>query len=364
MMFVLTFLPLYFLLFVYFSIKGVFSVFGKMKPTPILFHAILADKRQAFMKQRFMLRFIPWILLWLGTSALATSYMPKIFHTISLRLDVEYWVFNLAGFAFFDLVLVLLINKEVGLKNLLSDRKKYTKWFAVNYAEPNVLEMSSVLKTSPERRNLVILQLESMESGFSSAELFEENLLSPLQKWMARGVSFSNYVKCPGGYFTIDGLSAQLLGVPVLMDRIGIDLHGKVRKIKTRGVLSKAISVINVLSEVGWKTTALTGASGNYTQKESFFLSHGFQEVLCKEYWDARLTEVERRENQNKEWGYSDHFLYSELKRILNATQSDQPFAVLLETADTHPPIGSVSENARRFGDVRDAFLCASHQAA
>lgn len=203
-----------------------------------------------------------------------------------------------------------------------------------------------------------------MESGFSNVELMGGDLLEPLRRWVEKGVSFSNYIKSPGGYFTIDGLSAQLLGVPVLMDRIGVDLHGKVRKIKTRGVLSKACSIFNVLSDAGWQTYAYTGASGNYTQKESFFRSHGFQAVFCKEYWDGRLSECDKKMYQNKEWGYSDSFLFGELEGLLENIPKNSPFAVLLETADTHPPSGSVPDELRRYGDVRDAFFYASQQVA
>lgn len=212
---------------------------------------------------------------------------------------------------------------------------------------------NKALKNKP---NLIILFLESMEQGYSNGEIFSENLIPELQKIRKEGISFTGYRLTPGSAFTMDGMSAQLLGIPLVASRIGLDIHNREAIEQGYGsLLRNAPSLFNLLERQGWRTAAFTGASERFTMKGDFFRIHGIREVFSREYFNQAGF---KEQGANKGlWGYNDAFLYARLKDWLSsASKTKEPFAVVMETVDTHSPEGFVLPGREKFGDARDAI--------
>lgn len=361
-------------LFLYLAVKAIFDIYGQITITPVLFH--LAAGGEGEVPWEILKLFIPWGLKYVGGLFLILGVAIALFrfNTVSQAI---LWLFGWIGrvplFLFinrFPVVLAVIVFVAVPVYWGRSiDRKLHvveffsqpdSSWIEEHYAKLDVEPDGFHLGEKP---NLIVLFLESMEQGYSNSKIFSENLISELQSIRAEGVSFSGYRRTPGSAFTMDGMSAQLLGIPVVASRIGLDIHNRDAIAQGYGsLLRNAPSVFNFLELRGWSTAAFTGASERFTMKGDFFRIHGIRDVYSREYFNQHGFK-EEGDNQGP-WGYNDSFLYQRLKDWLSETGGgDRPFAVLVETVDTHTPEGFVLPGKIRFKDGRDAIVESSRMA-
>ncbi|MDY3115508.1 MAG: LTA synthase family protein [Sutterella sp.] len=241
------------------------------------------------------------------------------------------------------------IDKKLHIVDYLTQQE--STWFDNHYA---ALDPHTVTFADWKKRNLIVIFLESMEIGFRDAKYFEENLTTELVALEKEGAVFRGYQRTPGSYFTIDGLSAQLLGVPVIAQ--GFEVHDDV---KYSAFLPRVPSVFNVLKDQGYLTSNFSGITREFTSKGDYFKDHGIIDPHFKEDWLAAGYKLD--DNTKGTWDFNDHFLWERMKDWLeNHSQKDQPFAVVFETVDTHQPNGWVPLEQRHYGDLRDAIKLSS----
>ena len=358
-------------LFAYFAVKAIFDIYGQITITPVLFH--LTAGGESGVPWEVLKLFMPWVIKYAVSVALicCLAWGFLTFDTISQALQ---WLFRCIAkipglltinkFPTTLAVVVFLtvpaywghsIDRKLRVIEFFSQPESL--WIEEHFARLKIPTSEASEKKGP---NLIVLFLESMEQGYVNEGVFTENLIPELQAIRKEGVSFTGYRRTPGSAFTMGGMSAQLLGIPVVASRIGLDIHGN--KEGYGALLRNAPSIFNLLERQGWRTAAFTGASERFTMKGDFFRIHGVREVHSREYFN---------QNGFKEagvykgpWGYNDSFLYERLKEWLtDAGKGNSPFAVVMETVDTHTPEGFVLPGHVRFGDVRDAFVDSSRMA-
>ncbi len=362
-------------LFPYTAVKAVFAIYGQISLTPVLFHLTAGgesglswDMAKLFLPWAFAYLFwtaaslfLAWLfwrfdtigaaLRWLGSLALRTpgaravNRRPMLLAMPLLLALPAYWCSS--------------VNRKLHVLDFFTQPE--SPWIEEHFARIDLESSGRKLSAKP---NLIVLFLESMESGFADERAMGENLIPELTALRREGISFSGYRRTPGSAFTMDGMSAQLLGIPVVARRLGFDLHNADMIEHGYGALLRnAPSIFNLLERRGWRTAAFTGASERFTMKGDFFRIHGIREVHSRERFGLQGFREEGA--ARGPWGYNDEFLYARFKAWLEqAGVEGRPFAAVMETVDTHSPDGFVPANAARLGDARDAFRRSAQLAA
>lgn len=359
----------------YIAVKAVFAIHGRISLTPVLFH--LTAGGESGLSWDMVKLFAPWVLAYLfwAAASVFVAWLFWCFDTVSGALR---WLGSLAarlpGAKALDrrpmLIAVPLLLALPAYWSSSVDRKLHiieffsrpeSPWIEKHFAR---LDLEASGRGLAEKPNLIVLFLESMEEGFADERAMGENLIPELQALRREGVSFSGYRRTPGSAFTMDGMSAQLLGIPLVGSRLGLDIHNVDMMARGYGALLRnAPSIFSLLERRGWRTAAFTGASEKFTMKGDFFRIHGIREIYSRE----RFGQMGFREEGAARglWGYNDEFLYARFKDWLGeAGAGGRPFAAVMETVDTHSPDGFVPAAAAQRGDARDAFRRSAQLAA
>lgn len=191
------------------------------------------------------------------------------------------------------------------------------------------------IQFTEQKRNLIYIYLESMESTFYSKEdggLSEKDLIPEISKLAKENISFSNTDKLGGAHclvgttWTVGAMSAQSAGVPL---KLGIDGNSLG---EYSSFLGGAYGIGEVLAENGYKNFLLLGSDATFGGRKNLFEQHGNYEI-----WDFESALEEKRVAEKVWWGYSDDLLFEFAKeKILKLSENEQPFNFTMLTADTH----------------------------
>lgn len=329
-----------FLLFVY---AFVWEMYGDVPLYQILFHARL-ENFQSFSTP--------------GQSSSVLFYF-ILFLILEVLLFASYAFFNskFTG-TYFSILIVFCLSSAYFLNNRLAIADYFLKpqssFITKNYAIPLIQNNHQVTNDS---RNLILIFMESMEWTYAESSVFGVNLLQELSFLAHEGLVFEGHIKTPGAMFTADGLASQLCGLPLV--HLGFDIHQSNSKYDV--LLRRAPSIFNVLKSYGYRTAAIFGSSGRFTQIGNFFKFHGIDEVYDKDYYLKQGYSL----TENKGFGddYRDEFVYQRLKDWLKIYGNQGKFAVTMQTIDTHFPKGYAPKESVKFNDHRDSIRNASRLA-
>lgn len=287
---------------------------------------------------------------------------------------------NKKKIALLCMLLVMCISVETGVKaaygvyvdldveNYLESQKKESNFIQVEYVDPR-----SVSITFPEqKRNLIYIFLESMESTYASKEEggeFEENYIPELTELAKSNVSFSNCDKMGGAYnavgsaWTMAALFAQTSGLPLkLAEEVE---NGNAVLGENSGFSSSAYNLEDILSVNGYQQCFMIGSDATFGGRRAYFNSHGECEI-----WDLNTPKESGNlpEDYYVWWGYEDAKLFTYAQeKILEMSSTGEPFNLTLLTVDTHFEDGYVCEFCQNeFGDNQYAnvLACPSRQVA
>ena len=204
------------------------------------------------------------------------------------------------------------------------------------YVEPTV--------TSDEnKRNLVVVYLESGEATLEDDSLFEKDAFAPLKEATPESdgwVSADGLQQFQGGGWTMAGVVSTQCGVPLKgTGPEPNDGSGEVGE----GVdtyLGGATCLGDVLQDHGYTSVFLGGANSSFAAKDVFLRTHGYSEQKGLADWRAA---GEPEQNFRGDWGLSDERLMAHAKDTVDrlhaeAQVSGQPFNLSLLTLDTHKP--------------------------
>ena len=262
-------------------------------------------------------------------------------------------------------VLVLCVLSVAGFKYI--DRHfhvvSFFKTSNSSFVEDNfaALKLDEIQFKDGRKRNLILIFLESMEYGYSDHRDYSQNLIPELKLIADQNIHLSGYKKTQGGYYTLDGVTAQTLGVPLTQMPRGIHIHGKKEEQQKYGVFLGGVNgIFNLLKTYGYQTAAFMGTPGEYTHQGDFLNVHGVDKIFAAETWDERGYP---RKGNSGRWAFNDGFVIERVKEYLEEIKhGDQPFALIMETIDTHFPNGW-APNPKDFnknGTYQDALLYSS----
>jgi len=167
--------------------------------------------------------------------------------------------------------------------------------------------------------NLVIILEESLGAQFVST-LGGDDLTPELDKWSKKGLWFTSMYAT--GTRSVRGIEAIISGFLPSPSRSVV----KLEKSQT-GFYTIARS----LKALGYRTEFIYGGEGHFDNMRRFFLGNGFDSVIDeKDYEQPAFSGT---------WGVSDEDLFEKSHtRLLEHTQSNEPFFALVFTSSFHSP--------------------------
>jgi phosphoglycerol transferase len=171
---------------------------------------------------------------------------------------------------------------DVELTDYIWNRLTRSGLYETEYVAPE-----SVQITFPEqKRNLVYIMLESMETTYLSEDLeggSRVNLIPELTALAQEGINFSHndtvggFHATSGASWTIGAIVAQTAGIPLKTPE-GIDDwqngYGK-----DGIVLPGVTSIQNILDEAGYHTRFLCGSDANLGGRKTYYTTHGTDRI-------------------------------------------------------------------------------------
>ncbi|MEG9250213.1 sulfatase-like hydrolase/transferase [Arthrobacter sp. Soc17.1.1.1] len=232
------------------------------------------------------------------------------------------------------------------------------------YVEPTVT-------SDTDKRNLVLIYLESGEATLADDQLFEKDAFIPLKEatkaadgWQ----SVEDLQQYKGGGWTMAGLTSTQCGVPLKgtgsASSSGTDdeVDGDVDT-----YLGGTTCLGDVLAQYGYNNVFLGGANAAFAAKDTFLSSHGYSKVKGLSDWRAA---GEPEKSFRSDWGLSDERLMAhardEIDRLhAEAERTGQPFNLSLLTLDTHEPVHVYDYcDVDTENEVTSVFACSMTQVA
>lgn len=224
---------------------------------------------------------------------------------------------------------------DVELDAYLLDQIKTTELYETNYVNPD-----SVSITFPEqKRNLVYILLESMETSYLSQELgggLSENLIPELYDLARNNTNFSHNSDIGGFYttsgttWTIGSMVAQTAGIPLKTPTEDVNQYGASGEAFLPGVTT----LTSILHDAGYYQALMVGSDASFGGRKQYFQQHGMDAVY--DIYTARQDGIVPSD-YFVWWGMEDLHLFDYAKQELTKIAAqDQPFAFTMLTVDTH----------------------------
>ncbi|MHA7293886.1 sulfatase-like hydrolase/transferase [Arthrobacter sp. HLT1-21] len=232
------------------------------------------------------------------------------------------------------------------------------------YVEPIVTDDAN-------KRNLVLIYLESGEATLADDQLFEKDAFAPLKAvtdasdgWQ----SVADLTQYEGGGWTMSGLVSTQCGIP--LKGIGAASGGGAYNALGGNVdtyLGGSTCLGDVLAGHGYTNVFLGGANSSFAAKNVFLGNHGYSRVKDLSHWRAA---GEPKKAFRSDWGLSDERLLANARDEVDelhaeAERTGRPFNLSLLTLDTHEPVHIFDYcSVDTQSEVTSVFACSLTQVA
>ncbi|MBQ4630748.1 MAG: LTA synthase family protein [Clostridia bacterium] len=239
------------------------------------------------------------------------------------------------------LLAIVFLGHQTSAWEYISGMFRTTKIYEENYVAPQ----DQTYVFPKEKKNLVYVFLESMESSFASVEeggMMEENYIPNLTALAKENISFSDNEQLGGArsingtYWTVAAMVSQTSGVPLTIP-ISKSNFGK-----DDTFLPGVYSLGQILEKAGYSQTIMMGSKASFAKRKHYFEEHGNYKIFDyytatgQEEWDYELKNP-LPEDYYVWWGYEDFRLFEYAKdEIEHLAKQDKPFNVSMITVDTH----------------------------
>ena len=260
------------------------------------------------------------------------------------------------------------VYDELDVKGYLVSQKKESHFIEQNYVDPRTTKI-----TFPEqKRNLIYIYLESMESTFASkgdGGGLDFNCILELTTLAEENTNFSDSDKLGGGYpayggtWTMAGIFSQTSGIPIKNSEQTDDVNATLAE--QSSFSSQARNLEDILADEGYNQCFMIGSDATFGGRRAYFESHGKGQTEICDYNTAKEN-GQIPEDYYVWWGYEDQKLFANAQEKLTELSSkDEPFNFTMLTVDTHFEDGYVCEQCQNeFGDNQYAnvMACSSRQ--
>lgn len=251
---------------------------------------------------------------------------------------------------------------SMGIMEYIEKISQHSTIYEEKYVEPKEIAI-----TFPEqKRNLIFIYLESMETTYASVEAGGGkpiNYIPELTELALDNVYFSDDEDfgggsvCEGIGWTMAALLASSAGVPYQLD---------IRR-NTADRYEKFFPGISTLGEIlrdnGYQNYFMCGSNIAFAGRGDFYSQHGDYTLL--DINTARNEGIVEKDYYNGFWGMEDEKLFKFAKEYLSdVSKRDEPFNFTLLTVDTHQIDGYVCDYCSKQYDEQYANVisCSSRQ--
>jgi len=263
------------------------------------------------------------------------------------------------------LALLLLLNaaSTSGLTRYVHSMVAKSEIFEEKYVDP----MSAGLEFPEEKRNLIYIFLESMETTYFSKEeggALEYNIIPELYDLAEENISFSHNDGIGGLYapngasWTIAAMTAHTSGVPLKAPpTFEQNNYGKDE------FLPGINNLADVLSANGYYQSLMVGSDSGFANRDVYYKQHGTDKIY--DLYTAQKSGILPSEDYKVWWGMEDKYLFDYAKRELKEiSKGDKPFAFTMLTVDTHFENGYVcSKCGKKYEEqYENVMSCSSKQ--
>ena len=234
---------------------------------------------------------------------------------------------------------------QVGAFSYLSSNSTPSGFIEGHYVSPQTPRRI----TSPEKkRNLVFIELESMETSFFSREhggLYDTDIIpelygllsAPDAVYFATDAHTHGTLNAFGSTWTTAALVSYTAGLPLKVP------VGKYNSYHSKSFLYGAWSLGDVLKANGYRNILVSGAETCFGGGEEYFSAHGDYDIVDVDSprftgADGKQLRFDVPESQRNEWGFSDEATLRIAKEVLQAQaqDGDTPWHLFVSTIDTH----------------------------
>lgn len=218
-----------------------------------------------------------------------------------------------------------------------------------------------------QKRNLIYIYMESMETTFCSKEQggsMESSVIPELYQLAMDNVSFSDadqmggWGNLNGTTWTTAGMVAQAGGIPLLLP---FKPNTADYMYADRPFASTSL-LWDILKEQGYYQEVMMGSDKNFSDQINLMLSHGVDRI-CD--WYSAMDDGIVPNGYKAWWGIEDSKLYAYARQELTRIAAqDQPFSFTLFTIDTHMPNGYLCPDCPNIfpEQYENVYACASAQ--
>ena len=285
------------------------------------------------------------------------NYYLSVGRIKNISLNFLWFVFGLSMMLFS----LIDLYKDLSIKDYREVILKYSKPPVESefYASEYVVPEYEKIEFPKEKRNLIIILMESMESSFADNEnggILEKNLIPNLTGLANENINFSNTDKIGGGIdlsgtgWTIAAMTSKFAGLP-------FNLLGAENRNHTY-FLPGAITLTDILDKNGYKQLFIFGSDKHFAGRDALLETHGNVEVHDIDWYKKNDMLAN---DYSVFWGFEDEKLFNFAKYELNNLgNSKNPFMFGLLTVDTHMPTGYQCEACPSSEDMplKNSILC------
>ncbi len=218
---------------------------------------------------------------------------------------------------------------------------EYVKYYysSSTFIEDNYVDPKNTNINFEEKRNLIVIYTESLETSFFTKEqggLWDYEVIPELYNLLSEEDSVSFYNKnyaegmneIEGASWTTASIFANSSGIPFKV-RIGKnDYHPK-------NFLNGSYTLGDLLKDNGYYNELISAARVSFGGIEEYFTKHGDYNIIDEKTLSKYGFEL--KQNNRSGWGFNDRYLFDIAKQRLNELSSnDKPFNLELITIDTH----------------------------
>ena len=254
---------------------------------------------------------------------------------------------------------------NVELISYLFNTNRTSDLYEQEYVDPNDVRI-----TFPqEKRNLIYIFLESMETSYLSQDLgggLAYNLIPELTQLAQQHINFSHnesvggFMQVPGTTWTAGAMVAHTGGIPMKVVDGMQNAYGQ-----DGTFLDNLTTLTSILHDAGYYQALMVGSDVSFGGRDTFYENHGVDAIY--DLYTGRADGLVRPNYWNGWWGFEDLYLYDYAQQVLTEmAQQDQPFAFTMLTVDTHHVGGYACQlcGSDYEENYENVIACASRQAA
>ena len=161
---------------------------------------------------------------------------------------------------FFLIFAILFVGLKLKIFQYVESYYHKSDFYEDNYRMSDNISFS-------ERKNLIVLYLESMESIYAEGGIFGENLLPQLTNLQEENIKFGRYHQVAGSGWTVAGLVTSSCSLPLVLP---IDSHSYGRN----GFLPNASCLQDILKKNGYHEFFVSSGETGFAYTDVFLKSH------------------------------------------------------------------------------------------